>query len=76
MWHIVSFASGLDWKLHAKEDEKLPALLNEDGLTAGYRSPSVFNKARVVELSHYSPSPEFHIICPERYKAKADRLQA
>jgi hypothetical protein len=85
MWHVVSFASGLYWKRPAKEYEKLPPLSNEDGLTAGHRSPGVFNKARVVELSHYgprgvrlprrSPSPEFHIICPERDKAKADAFQ-
>lgn len=86
MWHVVSFASGLDWKRPAKEKEKLPASSNEDELTAGHRSPGAPSKARLVELSHYgprgvrlprgSPTPEFYTPRPERYKAKADALRA
>jgi hypothetical protein len=86
MLHVVSFTSGLGWKRPVKEHEKLPASSNEDGLTAGHRSPGVFNKARVVESSHHgprgvilprrSPSPELHTPRPERYKEKADALQA
>jgi hypothetical protein len=86
MWYVVSFTSGLGWKRPAKEHEKLPASSNEDELTTGHRLPGVFNTPRVGESSHYgprgvilprtSPSPELHTPRPERYKEKADALQA